>query len=78
MKPDRRGSYVEDVSDESVSDNGDGALPQGGAVKVVLRVEGAPQHRETDQRIQIENDEAKHGHPQQRLSFTHNRQHQRN
>ena len=61
-------TYVEHVTNESVSDDGDGALPQGGAVQVVLRVERAAQHREADESVEIEHDESEHGHPQQRLA----------
>jgi len=56
-------AYVEDVADESVSDDGDGALPQRGAVQVALRVERTAKHREADERVQIEDDEAEYGNP---------------
>jgi len=59
---DRR-TYVEDVSNESVSDDGDGTLPQGGAVKTAVRVEGAAQHGEADQGVQVKHDETEHGNP---------------
>ena len=56
-------AYVEDVADESVSNDGDGALPQSGTIEIVLRVERTAQHRKADERVQIEDDEAEHGDP---------------
>jgi len=64
----RQQTYVEHVANESVSDDSNGALPQGGAVEIVLGVEGAAQHGEADQCVEVEYDEAKYSHPQQRLA----------
>jgi len=67
------GTNVEEVSDETVSNDGDGALPESGAVQLVVWIEGASQQSEADQRVDIEHYHTQDCHPQQRLSYIHTR-----
>jgi len=57
-------THVEYISDETVTYDGDRALPQRGAVEVVLGVKRATQHSEADKRVQVEDHEAEHSDPQ--------------
>ena len=61
-----RDMYLEHISDEAVSDDGDKALPQRRAVQVVAGLEVGAQEREAHQRIDIYENKSEHCHPQQR------------
>ena len=61
-------TYLKHVPYEAVSDDGDGALEQGVAVEVVAGLEVGTQQSETHQRVDVNDDETQHGHPQQRHS----------
>ena len=61
-------TYLKHVPYEAVSDDGDGALEQGVAVEVVVGLEVGTQQSETHQRVDVNDDETQHGHPQQRHS----------
>ncbi len=60
------------VSYEPVADDGDGALPQRAAEHLLARVEHVAEAGERDERVQVEEDEAEHRHPQQRLACSDN------
>jgi len=61
-------TYVKHISNESISDDGDGTLPQRRTVEIVFRVERTAKHRETDESIEIEYDKAENSDPQQRFA----------
>ena len=55
---------------QAVSDDGDGALEQRVAVQVVVGLEVGPQQCEAQQRVDVDDDETQHRHPQQRHTCT--------
>lgn len=62
---------LEEIADESVADDGDGALPQAAAVQEVVRVEHAAHQGKADDTVEVEHNQPQHRNPQQGFACKH-------
>jgi len=60
--------YIKQIADETVSDDGNGTLPERVTVEIVAGVEHAPHQGEAHDGVQVEHHQTQDPHPHQRTT----------